>query len=56
MTEKVIAMSDSPEAVALKLASDIAHKEELFRNKDEYRAKLLDLYSECLDAVEGRRG
>lgn len=46
---------NSKERVAWELTQDIASKENLYKNSEEYRKKILDLYAECLDATNWRR-
>ena len=45
----------SPEYVAYLLMHDVRHGEKTTVTEADYRAYLLDLYVECLDAVVGQR-
>jgi len=54
MSDQVELNVASVESVALELTLDISQRESLY-NDPAYREKLLNLYTECLEATRGRR-
>ncbi len=55
MAEKLKFDSGCKERVAMEIANHIGDREEMYKEKENFRKMYLDLYAEVLDAVEGRR-
>ncbi len=55
INEPIEIKDKSKEKVAFDLAMDIASREKIYENPNEYRQKILDLYAECLEATGGCR-
>jgi len=55
MSDKLKLNVASQESVALQLANDIASREDMYKDKDNYRKRFLDLYKECLSATKNNR-
>lgn len=55
MSEKFELNVECKESVALQMARDIASREEMYKEKQDFRRKFLDLYAECLEATSNQR-